>query len=106
MPGGPYIRINYRVFQAPWNQGPYNYTLLHEAGHIVDWAYECMQTMGTEDLTGYRALLAHPHSGRTQGPSEHYADAYADHFSGGRISEARQSALVNSRAFAPNMSSL
>ncbi len=101
MPGGPYLRLNWRIFQAPWNQGFLNNTILHEVGHIVDWAYGCMDALRIEHRTHYRALISHPHSGRTQGPSEHYADAYADYFIGHRMSNARQEALLASRAFQP-----
>ncbi|MEO1994554.1 MAG: hypothetical protein ABGZ17_04695, partial [Planctomycetaceae bacterium] len=45
MPGGPYIRLNKSCFDSRWNSGLHNYTLLHECGHIIDWAYGCMRTM-------------------------------------------------------------
>ena len=99
MPGGPYIRLNWRIFQAPWNSGMHSLTLLHEVGHIVDWGFQCMTTMRQQDPTGYRALLDHPHTGRTQGAGEHYADAYAAHFIGHQISDARRNAVLNSNAF-------
>jgi hypothetical protein len=82
-PGGPYIRLNRTIFnpdERPINTGAFSYTLLHECGHIVDWAYACMVTMQREDPPGYQALLSHAHNGATQGPGEHYADAYADYF--------------------------
>ena len=101
MPGGPYIRLSKKCFASRWNSGIYNYTLLHECGHMIDWAYGCMRTMRRADRAGYRALLNHPHSGRTQGPGEHYADAYADYLIGHRrMSSARRDALLNSTAFA------
>lgn len=83
MPGGPFIRLNRMIFdpvQRPVNAGRLNYTLLHEVGHIIDWAFGCMATLAGSDPAGYAALLAHAHSGATQGPSEHFADAYADFF--------------------------
>ena len=104
MPGGPYLRLNWRIFQAPWNQGHVNYTLLHEVGHIVDWAYRCMQVLRRDHRSHYQVLTSHPHSGRTQGPSEHYADAYADYFSRKRLSDTRREALLISRAFQPTHS--
>ncbi len=98
MPGGPYIRLNKNCFNSSWNQGMYNETLLHEVGHIVDWAYDCMNHMRRENPAGYQALLNHPHRGRTQGPGEHYADAYAAYHLGRRMSHARREALLTSRA--------
>lgn len=99
MPGGPYLRLNWRIFDAPWNSGLYNETLLHEVGHFVDWGFQCMEVMRREDPAGYRALLDHAHEGRTHGPGEHYADAYADHFKGKRMTEARRAALLGSAGF-------
>jgi len=104
MPGGPYIRLNSSCFQSAWNHGHNNYTLLHEIGHIIDWAYGCMETMRRQDQSGYAALLIHPHHGATHGPGEHYADAYADYFSRGRhwlarCAPGRYNALCNSAAF-------
>lgn len=99
MPGGPYIRLNVRTFDAPWNQGPLHYTLLHECGHIIDWGFGCMERMLSERRQDYDVLLAHVHRGRTQGPSEHYADAYADYIAGKPMSAGRRSALLNSAAF-------
>lgn len=98
MPGGPYIRLNRTCFHSAWNRF-HNYTLLHETGHIVDWAFHCMTHMRGSDRTGYNALLQHPHSGATQGPGEHFADGYADYYSGKRMSAARRNAIENSRAF-------
>jgi len=100
MRGGPYIRLNSGIFSRHWNQGPYNETLLHEVGHIVDWAYQCMQHLPSEDREGYQALLADPHGGATQGPSEHYADAYADYYLDRSMSDARRRALLSCSAFA------
>ena len=83
LPGGPYLRLNRTVFdprERPVNAGAFNYTLLHECGHLVDWAYGCMPWLRRYDPIGYAALLAHPHRGATQGEGEHYADAYADYF--------------------------
>ncbi|RMG27966.1 MAG: hypothetical protein D6730_06145 [Bacteroidetes bacterium] len=99
MPGGPYIRLNRNIFQSPWNRGTYNYTLLHEVGHVIDWTYNSMSRMRRDDRAGYQALLAHTHRGRTQGPGEHFADAYADFIIGKRMSAARRNALRQSTAF-------
>ena len=99
MPGGPYIRLNRSCFQSSWNQHGYNYTLLHEVGHIIDWTFDCIQHMRREDNQGFRVLLAHPHSGATQGWSEHYADAVADWYAGHPMSEARRHAILFSRGF-------
>lgn len=99
MPGGPYIRLNRSCFQSPWNQHGYNYTLLHEVGHIVDWAFDCMHRMRREDNAGFRALLAHPHSGATQGWSEHYADGVADFYAGKPMAADRRNAILFSRGF-------
>lgn len=99
MAGGPYLRLNWRIFDAPWNRNMYNETLLHEVGHFVDWGFQCMTTMQREDRAGFDALVAHPHSGRTEGPGEHYADAYADHFKGRNMSAGRRRALLNSSGF-------
>lgn len=98
MPGGPYIRLNKNCFNSSWNRGAFNETLLHEVGHIVDWAYECMTHMRRENRAGYNALLSHPHRGRTQGPSEHFADAYAAYHLGRSMSRTRREALLSSRA--------
>jgi len=99
MPGGPYIRLNRTCFQSSWNQHGYNYTLLHEVGHIVDWAFSCIQNMRREDNRGFRALIAHPHSGATQGWGEHYADGLADWYARKPMSEARRNAILFSRGF-------
>ncbi len=117
MPGGPFIRLNRMVFdrrQRPVNAGAYNYTLLHEIGHIIDWAYDAMSGLRSTDPDGYRALMAHTHVGATQGPSENYADGYADFFfRGGRRDRSsvphgwvlpqrmdrRLDAIIHSRAF-------
>ncbi len=102
MPGGPYIRLNISTFQSSWNRRGYHFTLLHEVGHIIDWAFGCMPTMRRRDAAGYQALLDHPHSGATQGPSEHYADGYADYMNllgRRRMSRARVNAIANSEAF-------
>jgi len=99
MPGGPYIRLNRTCFQSAWNLHGYNYTLLHEVGHIVDWTFNCMQRMRREDNRGFRALIAHPHSGATQGWSEHYADGLADWYARKPMSDARRNALLFSRGF-------
>ncbi|MBW1787813.1 MAG: hypothetical protein JRK53_14510 [Deltaproteobacteria bacterium] len=99
MPGGPYIRLNRTCFQSEWNQHGYNYTLLHEMGHIVDWAFDCIRHMRREDLQGFRALIAHPHSGATQGWGEHYADGAADWYARKPMSEVRRNAILFSRGF-------
>lgn len=99
MPGGPYIRLNRTCFQSSWNRRGYNYTLLHEVGHIVDWAFNCMQRMRREDNRGFRALIAHPHSGATQGWGEHYADGLADWYARKPMSDARRNAILFSRGF-------
>lgn len=99
MPGGPYIRLNRSCFNSSWNSGNNNETLLHEVGHIVDWAFDCMRHMRIDNPEGYRALLRHPHRGRTQGPGEHFADAYAHHYMGRQISDERRNALLTSRAY-------
>jgi len=101
MPGGPYIRLNRSCFNSPWNSGSNNETLLHEVGHIVDWAFDCMRHMRIDNPAGYRALLRHPHRGRTQGPGEHFADAYAHHYMGRQMSNERRNALLTSRAYQP-----
>ena len=66
----------------PINNRPngYHYTLLHEMGHVVDWSFNAMNWIRRHDRAGYQAMLAHPHSGITQGAFEHFADAYADFF--------------------------
>jgi hypothetical protein len=99
MPGGPYIRLNRTCFESSWNQHGYNYTLLHEVGHIVDWAFDCMRHMRREDRRGFRALITHPHSGATQGWGEHYADGLADWYAEKPMSEARRNAILFSRGF-------
>ncbi len=99
MPGGPYIRLNRSCFESPWNQHGYNYTLLHEVGHIVDWAFDCIRHMRREDLAGFRALIAHPHSGVTRGWGEHYADGLADWYARKPMSDARRNAILFSRGF-------
>ena len=52
MPGGPYIRLNKSCFSSSWNSGNYNYTLLHECGHIIDWSHGCMRAMRRANPTG------------------------------------------------------
>lgn len=105
MASGPFIRINVTSFQSRWNRGQHHFTSLHEVGHVIDWSYNCMPKIHVADQKGYQALLRHPHRGATQGPSEHYADAYADYFNNGRSTPnprtwpARMNAVVNSAAF-------
>jgi hypothetical protein len=101
-PGGAFIRINSSCFNSPWNQGSYNETLLHEIGHIIDWEYNCMQAMRTNNPAGFQALMQHSHRGATQGPSEHFADAYATYYKWGHHSGrlgARRQPLLTSEAF-------
>ena len=100
-PENSFIRISHRCFQSSWNQPltEPNQTLLHEVGHIIDWTYGCMGYLRHNHREEYRALQAHPHSGRTQGAGEHYADAYKDYFVGSLLRGLRYDALMHSPAF-------
>lgn len=73
--GSPYgfIRLNYNIWDRrvrPWNIGHINVTLLHEVGHVIDWAFQCTNNMSEVD----RQILFDPsYEGHTHGPGEHFA---------------------------------
>ena len=86
---GCWIMLDSDSFPKPLNnQAPdrLHYTLLHETGHVVGMAYNCLSFLRSHRRSdesvrrGYAAMLAHPHSGRTRGAGEHFADTYADYF--------------------------
>jgi hypothetical protein len=72
------IRLSHACLSEAYNE-PFNITMLHELGHIVDRAYGVtayVQRLGTESA---RALLATEHAhreGGTDGPGERIADCY------------------------------
>jgi hypothetical protein len=68
------IRLSHASLRANHNQH-YNVTLLHEAGHHVDWHYRIAAYVGTRGAQG-RALLDTGHRGATQGDGERVADCY------------------------------
>jgi hypothetical protein len=87
--GGNWIMLDVDSFPKPLNnRAPdrLHYTLLHETGHVVGAAYNCLSYLRSHRRSdesirrGYAAMLAHPHSGRTSGAGEHFADTYADFF--------------------------
>jgi len=88
-PGGPLIRIHVNRFGASFNS-TYNLTLLHEIGHIMDYAYKCIpvprrtghyfyqQSEHRADLNLFRRRAREGwHEGDTQGENEIYADLYS-----------------------------
>lgn len=79
------------------NNFPRNRTLLHEVGHILDHAYDCLRALTPEHQATLRAIRIPP-SARTHGAGEHYAIAYQQVMSGG-ASDAVRAAVFASRAF-------
>lgn len=85
-PTTPYIRLSYDSLDGSrghsYNNGRLSYTLLHEMGHIVDKSINptCMDILKRDFPLGCWAILTRYHDGATSGPSEHYADIYADYF--------------------------
>jgi hypothetical protein len=100
--GQPYgfIRLHFGVFNAgerPWNRGRVNVSLLHEIGHVIDWAFQCTRHLGGADQ---RILYDPGYDGATHGPGEHFAQAYSKFYSDPpTLTEARQEVLLRSRAF-------
>lgn len=77
-----FVVLDIDCFASPWNTSSngLNYTLLHEMGHVVDWATGSFVWIRQNDPEGYRAIVARSHSGVTTGNQEKFADAYADLF--------------------------
>lgn len=75
-----FVVLDIDCFDSPWNNraNGLNYTLLHEMGHVVDWATGSFTWIRQNDPEGYRAITARSHSGVTTGDQEKFADAYAD----------------------------
>jgi len=71
----PWIRLSAVSFADSINQR-LNLTLLHEFGHVVDYLYHAMDGLRRRDPSLYRLLATTRHTGRTQGPSEAFADCY------------------------------
>ena len=57
------------------NNFPYNLTLLHEIGHVVENTYECLANSTPEHRSVLNTVRIPP-AGRTHGPGEHFAIAY------------------------------
>lgn len=68
------IRLSHACLAASYNR-THNVTLLHEAGHHVDWHYGVVAFARTQGADG-SALLATGHDGATQGAGERIADCY------------------------------
>lgn len=111
----PWIRLSAVSFNDAINSA-INITLLHEFGHVVDYLYGAMNGLRTRDQALYRLLAGTAHTGRTQGPSEAFADCYmifvVTQIAGrgythpadpgayqGRAATERFTALMNSPAF-------
>ncbi len=94
-----YPRLSELCFDRRYRAGnfPLNKTLLHEIGHILDHAYDCLASLPPEHQATLRAIEI-PASARTHGPGECYAIAYQTVFTGG-ASDAVRAAVLASRAF-------
>lgn len=79
------------------NNFPYNMTLLHEVGHIIDHAYNALASLTPENRNIINQVPIPP-GAVTHGSGEHYAIAYQTLLTGG-ASEAVRAALLSSRAF-------
>ncbi|RYG10733.1 MAG: hypothetical protein EON92_12090 [Burkholderiales bacterium] len=79
------------------NNFPRNRTLLHEIGHILDHAHDCLRNLTPEHQATLRAIRI-PTGARTHGAGEHYAIAYQQVMTGS-ASEAVRAAVLSSRAF-------
>lgn len=97
--GVGYPRLSELCFDRRYRAGnfPINKTLLHEIGHILDHAYDCLTSLAPEHQATLRAIPI-PASARTHGPGECYAIAYQTVISG-HASEAVRAAVLSSRAF-------
>lgn len=80
---------------------PINLTLLHEIGHVLETRFRCLRHLAREHPQHFRVLdaIPIPSSGRTHGPSEHYAIAYQKVIAGTATQEVKD-AVYASRAFA------
>lgn len=97
-----YIRINRRVFDPAIrevNRGRVNVTLLHEIGHVIDWAYQCVANAAAEDR---QTLWFRGYDGHTHGPGEYFAVAYAQMYRDpATITPTRLAAMLRMNAFTP-----
>ncbi len=61
--------------------GGLHYTLLHEVGHVVDWATDAFSWIRRNNREGYNLITARNHTSRfTNHAQEKFADTYADLF--------------------------
>ena len=84
------------------NNYPFNLTLLHEIGHIVDHHFHCLETMRREAPDDYAALQVEIHIAperRTHGAGELFADAYQKVLTGRGASQRVRAAVMASTAF-------
>lgn len=79
------------------NNFPYNMTLLHEVGHIVDHAYGGLASLSVEHRNTINRVPI-PAGAVTHGIGEHFAIAYQTLLTGG-ASDAVRAAILTSRAF-------
>jgi hypothetical protein len=108
---GTWVMLDVDSFpKALNNQTPdrLHYTLLHETGHVIGTAYNCLSYLRSHRRSdesvrrGYAAMIAHPHEGRTSGAGEHFADTYADfffHTVSDMATDDRMTALLTTPAF-------
>lgn len=79
------------------NNFPLNRTLLHEIGHILEHAHDCLRNLSPEHAATLRTIRIPPDA-RTHGADEHFAIAYQQVMTGG-ASAAVRAAVLSSRAF-------
>ena len=79
------------------NNFPYNMTLLHEVGHIIDHAYNALDSLTPEHRNTINQVPI-PRGAVTHGRGEHYAIAYQTLLTGG-ASPAVRAALLSGNAF-------
>jgi len=96
------IRLHFGIFQKPWNRRVYNQTVLHEAGHIVDWSLGCMTSIRSRDPELHRELTSREYSGAATGAGEYFGDAYKNYLLGRASSAQRRAVEMTAfRAVAP-----
>ena len=79
------------------NNFPYNMTLLHEVGHIIDHAYNALDSLTPEHRNTINQVPI-PRGAVTHGRGEHYAIAYQTLLTGG-ASPAVRAAPLSGNAF-------
>ena len=97
--GVGYPRLSELCFDRAIKPGnfPLNRTLLHEIGHILDHAFNCLSTLTPAHQASLMTIPI-PRGARTHGPGECYAIAYQQVMTGG-ASDPVRAAVLASRAF-------